>query len=521
MTEMENKKPVEQAADDVREVDLKRLLNAVLKKSWLIAIVAVVCAIIAYLWTFYFVTPQYQSSAMFYVNNSNISMGDASFSITTGDLSAAKSLVNSYIVILETRETLLDVADYSGVARSVEELRSMITAASVNDTEIFKVVVTGPNPAETEKIANAVAYILPKRISGIIEGTSAKVVAAAVVPTAPSTPNYASNTTKGLLLGAVLAAAVIVLLQIFDVSIRSEDDITRICKHPVLASVPDMTTPTKGGYYGYGRQKRQTAAGRTAEPVLIGGEVSFAASEAYKLLRTKLQYSFADDNHSRIIGVSSALTGEGKSLTAVNLAYTLSQLDKRVLLIDCDMRRPSLSVKLPIKKQPGLSGYLSGLNNMEDTIQRCGIKDEENAFQVMASGHNPPNPIELLSSSRMTRLLKKLQDHFDYIILDLPPVGEVSDALAVAHQTDGVLLVVRQNYCDRVSMSAAVRQFEFVGARILGVINNGVTEGTTYYSKQKRREYANARYSKSRTGRFLNVDDSARNRSKKVNSGEK
>ncbi len=482
-----------------REVDLKRLFRAVWQRIWLVGIAAVLCAVIAFLGTFFFVTPQYQSSAMFYVNNNSLSVGDTSFSVTAGDLTASKDLVNSYIVILKTRTTLNDVIDYAGVDRSYSELKGMISAASVNSTEIFRVVVTSPDPEEADRIADAIAYILPKRISGIIEGTSAKVVDAAVVASSPSSPSYSKNAIMGFLLGFVVCAAIIVLRELMDTTVRTEEDIEQSCKHPILAAVPDMTASGKGGYYyGYGSKNktgaRVGASRQGAQPALIGSEISFAAAEAYKLLRTKLQFSFADDNKCRIIGVSSALTGEGKSLSSVNLAYTLSELDKRVLLIDCDMRRPSLAAKLSIEKSPGLSSYLSGQSELAPLIQKCGIKDHENAFSVLAAGRTPPNPTELLSSARMSKLLQSLRETYDYIILDFPPVGEVSDAMAVAKQTDGILLVARQNYCNRSVFAAAVRQFEFIGAKILGVVYNCATEHTGGYYKKKYYKRYQARY---------------------------
>lgn len=503
MNEYKNEQNVEM------EVNVQRLVGIVWQKKWLIILVAVLSAIIVFLGTFYLITPKYESSAKFYVNNSSLSVGDASFSITSSDITAAKSLVDSYIVILQTRESLNDVIDYAGVTRTYEELKNMITAASVNSTEIFEVVVTSEDPLEAERIAEAIAYILPKRISSIIEGTSAKVVDAAVVPVTPSSPSYALNTLVGLVIGFVLAVAVIVLRQIFDITIHEEDDVTHNAKHPILASIPDMAAPTKGGYYyGYGNNKKKShkkTVSTNKEPTLVGSDISFAASEAYKLLRTKLQFSFAGEGDSRVIGVSSALTGEGKSLSSVNVAYTLSQLDKRVLLIDCDMRRPSLAAKLPIAKVPGLSNYLSGQSGLNDLFQFCGIPGEEKAFTVIAAGRNPPNPVELLSSPKMSRMLAALREHFDYIILDLPPVGEVSDALAIAKQTDGMLLVVRQNYCNRIAFSSAVRQFEFVGARILGFVYNCVTENSGSYGKKYYKKYYNRSY-----GRYAAAERHAR-----------
>ena len=481
MKEKETKK------DEVIEIDFKRLLDAVVHKAWLVGIVAVVCAVLTFLGTFFFVTPMYESSAIFYVNNNALSVGDASFSLSTGDISAAKSLVDSYIVILKTRTTLNDVIDYSGVDRSYGELKNMISAASVNDTEIFEIIVSSEDPVEAEQIANAIAYILPKRISSIIEGTSAKIVDTAIVAGKPSSPSYTRNTLIGFLAGLALTMAVIVLREVFDISIHTEDDIQRCCNHPVLAAVPDMTAPGKGGYYG-NSGRRRTSGGADTQ-ILVGSGINFAASEAYKLLRTKIQYSFAGDKTCRVIGVSSALTGEGKSLTAVNLAYTLSQLNNKVLLIDCDMRRPSLPDKLPIQKKPGLSGFLSGQAQEQTMFQFCGIPGDEQAFHVVAAGQIPPNPVELLSSTRMSAMLKQLREMYDYIILDLPPVGEVTDALAVVKETDGVLLVVRQNYCNRVALGETVRQFEFMGSKILGVIYNCASDSSNGYGKKYYKKY--------------------------------
>ena len=478
------------------EIGFNRIFAALWHRMWLIILIAILCAALTFALVFYLVAPQYEASAMFYVNNSDISVGDTQLNLTAGDITAAKDLVDSYIVILNTRTSLNEVIAYAGVDVSYSELRDMITAEPVESTEIFQVVVTSTNPAEAEKLANAISYILPQRIDSIIEGTSARIVDAAVMPTRPSSPNYVNSTVLGFLVGLIVMVAVVILQEVFDITIRVEEEVAQVCNHPVLAAVPDMGAPSKGSYYyyGYGNHKKRnapkhTANNHSAAPVLFGSNISFAASEAYKLLRTKLQFSFVDESKSHVIGFSSALSGEGKSLTAVNLAYTLSQLDKKVILIDCDMRRPTLAEKLSIRKLPGLSGYLTGQHKLEEIIQDCNLKKEEDAFQVIAAGQNPPNPIELLSSDRMTKFLQLLRQRYDYIILDLPPVGEVSDAMAVAKETDGMLLVVRQNYCDRLVLKDAARQFEFINARILGVVYNCASENTGRYGKGYYKRY--------------------------------
>jgi capsular exopolysaccharide synthesis family protein len=410
------------------------------------------------------------------------------FSISTGDISASKSLVKTYIVILNSRETLNDVIDYAGVNRTYSQVKGMIQAEAVDSTEVFQVTVTSDDPEEAERIADAIAYILPKRISKIIQGTTAVVVDSAILPTRSSAPNYTQNTLLGFLAGFVGIIAALIIMELMDNTIRQEDDIAQISSHPILAAVPDITAPSKSS--AYGRKTGKTEETAKPDVPLIGGEIPFTALESYKLLRTKLQFSFAEGDGCRVIGVTSALSGEGKSLTSINLAYSLSELGKRVILIDADMRRPTLAKKLSIKNEPGLSSCLTGQRDLNNLLQNCGIAGNEKAFRVIAAGQNPPNPVELLSSNRMDVMLETLRKHYDYIILDMPPVTEVSDVLAVANKLDGVLLVVRHNMCNRTVLNSTVRQLAFVNAKVLGVVYNGVNEeGEGYFKKYYRRYY--------------------------------
>ncbi len=469
------------------ELDIKRIALTLVRKWWIIAIVGALCAAIAFVWTFYYITPQYKSSTKFYVNSSTVSIGDVNVGLSMGDLSAAQELVNSYIVILQSRETLNEIVDYAEVNISADALRGMISANSVNGTEVFEVVVTHPNPYVARDLAYAVAKVLPNRIGNIIDGTSAKVVEWPVVPGGPSSPSYSRNTIIGLLAGAMASVLVIFLYVVFDITIRSDEDIQRICDAPVLAAVPDMTSRSKGGYY-YNTDKKRIPSG-DKEGSMVGANVSFAAMEAYKLMRTKLQFSFVDEQKCHVIGVCSAMAGEGKSVTSVNLAYSMAQLDKRVLLIDCDMRRPSLNIKLGLKKIPGLSNYLTRQVQEQEAIQKYG--DEEANFDVICAGRNPPNPIELLSSLRMKTILEEFREKYDYIILDLPPIEEVSDALVASKLVDGTLLVVRQNYCNTHALSGAVKQFDFVESRILGIVLNCSSDKGARYYKNRYRGYRN------------------------------
>lgn len=212
----------------------------------------------------------------------------------------------------------------------------------------------------------------------------------------------------------------------------------------------------------------------------IGNNLSFAAAEAYKLLRTNLEFSLPSGKKCRIFGVTSALRGEGKSTTAVNIAYTMAQTGERVLLIEADMRLPTLAKRLRVKQRPGLSNLLVGQCNGNEVLQRSGLIED---LWVITAGDIPPNPAELLGSEPMAVTLKAMTDFFDVIVVDLPPVTAVSDALILARQLEGLIVVVRQDYCDRAALDDVVRQLRFANAKILGFVMTGAD---TQQKKYKR-----------------------------------
>jgi len=210
----------------------------------------------------------------------------------------------------------------------------------------------------------------------------------------------------------------------------------------------------------------------------IGSNLTFAAAEAYKLLRTNLNFSLPEVNGCKIIGVTSALRGEGKSTTSVNIAYTMAQTGHKVLLLEADMRLPTLSKRLRVASAPGLSNLLAGQCGGNDILQKSGLLPN---LWVTTAGDLPPNPAELLGSGNMEVTMKALADIFDVIIVDLPPVTAVSDAVVVSKMVQGMIVVVRQDYCDRASVDEVVRQLRFVDAKILGFVMTGAnTQAKTY-----------------------------------------
>ena len=212
----------------------------------------------------------------------------------------------------------------------------------------------------------------------------------------------------------------------------------------------------------------------------LGNNLSFAAAEAYKLLRTNLNFSIPNGNGCKIIGVTSALKGEGKSTTSVNIAYTMAQEGGKVLLIECDLRLPTLAKRIQVNAAPGLSNFLVGECTSNDILQKSGIKSN---LWVVTAGDIPPNPAELLGSENMKTTIQTLKEYFDVIILDLPPLSAVSDALIVSKLVHGMVLIVRQGYCDRRSIDEAIHQLRFADAKILGFVMTGANTLSKNYKR--------------------------------------
>lgn len=213
--------------------------------------------------------------------------------------------------------------------------------------------------------------------------------------------------------------------------------------------------------------------------------LKFTATEQYKLLRTNLSFILPEGEKCPVIGITSSTRGEGKSTTAINLAYVLAENGSRVVLIDGDMRLPSVARKMRIKGNPGLTNLLMKKELSIDAFA-CELLD---TFYVIPSGPIPPNPSELLGSQRMTDVLNTLKEEFDYIVIDLPPVNIVSDALSVSGLISGMVVVVREEYTEKKELESCIRQLRLSNVNLLGFVMNDSKSSDGSYSKYKKNRY--------------------------------
>lgn len=243
-------------SDEEETIDLLELAEYLWKRILMIAAAVLAGGVVVFVGTIFFVTPKYSSSVMLYVNNSTVSLGNTSVSISGSDLTASRNLVETYLVILTSRETLEEVISEAKVPYTYTQLEDMISAEAVNSTEVFKVTVTSEDPQEASRIANTIVKVLPIRIKTIVDGSNAVCVDSAIPDEVPVSPNVTCNTAIGAIAGLVLSCGFYIIRFLMDIEIHSESYLLKTYPNiPLLTIIPNVNAPVHhygGYYYGYG-----------------------------------------------------------------------------------------------------------------------------------------------------------------------------------------------------------------------------------------------------------------------------
>ena len=362
------------------------------------------------------------------------------------------------------------------------------------------------------------------RLKGL-RTSNIRVVDRARVPVRPSSPNKKKNLILALLLGLGGGVGLAFLFDLLDNSVKTSEDVERYAGLPTLGVVPKFSLEGANKAYSYGRRLRagkapaQLEAGTTKTEEIDTaaveadmGAASFVAevekaehpgsielvphffpnsrlAESYRSIRTALLLSSAD-NPIKTVAVTSAMPGEGKTVSVANLAVTLAQSGKTVVVVDADLRRPRQHRLFKVKNTYGLTTYLTDSVEIKDVVKSTEIP---NLFLINA-GPVPPNPAELLGSDRMARFIRMMADESDYVLFDLPPMLEISDALVLGAKVDGLVLVVHGDKTSREALRKAREKLDMLKVRTLGVIINNVTvpHHGAYYYKDYYHRYHNS-----------------------------
>ncbi len=423
--------------------------------------------------TTYTATPMYKSESQVFVSTPANSLDIAS--LATGS-SFSQQRVKSYAQIVNSPLTLSAVIEALRLDISAQDLSKRVSASAPLDTVLISISVTDSSPSRAAEIANeiarqfkVVASDLEMRSIDLDAPVKISIVRRAVPAEAPFTPRVKVNYFLGIIFGFALGLMLSGIRKVLDMSIKNEDDLSGL---PLLSAI---------GFDSAADEKPLiTDLGRYA-----------ARTESFRTLRTNVKY-IVPNIPAKVIAVTSALPGEGKSTTAINLSISMAQGGQRVLLVEGDMRRPKVNSYLNLENaESGLSTILNHKKRISLVTLRDAIQNfEETRLDIMTSGPVPGNPSELLGSPKMAELLGVLRSRYDYVVFDTPPLLPVTDAAVIASQVDGVILVVHAGKTKKPQFQGCRAAVESVSGRILGVVLNKIPEKSGGYNYGYKYAYA-------------------------------
>lgn len=429
-------------------MQLSELLS-VIRQRWRLIAVCVVLAVAAAVAVTLTTTPVYEARARIYLSaeqTSGRSSGSV-FVLTSDDL-------DTYVSILDTPAVLDPLREELGLAPGHP---IQVSAETSGSTSILNITARAANGREAADVANEVGPQLGKvagEFSTLLKSSGQEVVSTPIqpasAPSRPVSPDPVRNIGLGLLAGLVLGLGLAFVRHALDTKVRGEEDIRAHSDAPMLAGLPAERTSAKG-------------------LISVEDDPHGRHAEAVRRLRTNLMFvDVTTGRHSFV--VTSAMPGEGKTTTAVNLALAMADSGRRTLLVDADLRNPSVAKTLGMEGSVGLTTVLLGEAPVHDVIQTWGSA----GMDVLPAGQVPPNPSELLGSAPMEALLTSLVREYDFVLIDSPPVVPVIDAVVIERLTGGLLMVVGVDRTRKKDLVSALKQLDTVGARVSGFARNFV-----------------------------------------------
>lgn len=423
----------------------------VLRRNWLMIVACAVLGVLIGTFASLVVKPTYVAETKLFVAISN--------SGSVQDLQQGNTFtqarVQSYIETVDTPFVLQPVIDSLGLELSPAALANLVTATADLDTVIITISAEHSSPVQAAAIAQATGDSLVRSVDDLESPTEngsspvkLSVLTPATAPTEPSAPNGRLYVALGLLFGIAAGITGAILRARLDTRIRGEADLRRASDAPLLGGITLDSNAAR-------------------KPLITQVPSQSPRAESFRQIRTNLQFATVG-RASKAVLVTSSIPGEGKSTTATNLAIAISQAGQSVALIDADLRRPRVHEYLGLERNAGLTTALIGRADVDDLLQPWG----PDRLYVLTAGQVPPNPSELLGSAAMHGLITRLEDQFDAVVIDAPPLLPVTDAAVLAQRVGGVVMVVGTSRVSSTSVQKSLGHLEMVGADLLGIVMN-------------------------------------------------
>lgn len=453
-------------------MELRDYLRILRKRAWLIAVAALLCPAAALI-SSNATTPVFQGTAKLLVVAKTDPEGGTA-SAYEGTL-LSQQLVKSFAQILESRATAEAALRLDPQPFTPQELQKRIHAEPVTDTLLIDLTVEDTNPLRARRLTNSVARAFIRAVPRLQSGSALRVslVESALTPGTPIRPRTRLNVALGLLLGLILGVGLALLREFLDRSVKTPEELEVAAGVPVLGTIP----PFKA----------------SRQPIPVAEQPRTAVAEAFRKLRTNFAF-LGVDREGLCCVITSPSAADGKSTVAANLSIAIAQTGQRVVILDADLRKPTLHKVFDLPQRVGTTTVLLDKADLHDAIQFLG----PDLPAVLTSGPLPPNPSELLGTHRMEELLTELRATYDVVLIDCAPLLPVADPMVVSRFADGILLVARAGTTTRDQVQAAKLAISKAGATTFGTVLNAtaITEGDqpayySYYGESGRKQSPN------------------------------
>lgn len=427
---------------ETMSINLRDLFTLIKKKLWIIAVVGLVFGIVTAGVNQFLLKPVYQATTTI-ITNKEIDEEMAQMS-TSDDFNFSQKMAVTYSNIITSKVVLDQVISNLNLNIDYDDLKGIVDVDTVDNTQIIEINVVYGNPTMAAKICNEIPTVFEKEVKRITKASGVEVIDKATVPKDHIRPRKTVNTIIAVLMGIMVSTAIIIMRAILDRTIKTTKDIEKYFDYNILGVVS--------------RQKKNLLFIKDMDRKNIG-------YEEFVKIRTNIQYANIDED-LKVILFTSTNKDEGKSTLSLNTAYKFSELeDTKVLLIDCDFRNPSIHRIMNMSNSKGVIDVLMGKEDLKNSIEK--VNDN---MEVLFAGKIPQNPSEILSSKKMKTLVEMLREEYDYIFIDTPPAGVVSDCSILSRYSDGVIYIMASKDSDIDYIKESINGLK--GAKIIGCILN-------------------------------------------------
>jgi len=446
-------------------IDMKKILNIILSKKIFIALIILLSLVVGYFYSYYYKKPQYNSSVTVLLTGDE-AQGEKQ--VTQTDLNLNSGLISTYGSIAKSANVLSKVIENLGLDISVQNLQKNLTVAEIKNTQFLKITVENSNPETAMKIANEISKVFVEQIKTIYNIQNINIIDTAEISNTPCNINHIKDMAIALMAGIFASGVLILILYILDDTIKSEKDIPVNLKLETIGTIPNTN--------------------KTNNELIIETDPKSYIVECLKTTRTNILYA-SNINKKKAILFTSAREKEGKSFIVNNIAVAFAQANKKVLIVDTNLRTPKgRSQIFENQTGEGLSDFIKEITeNKLENLEKAKKYIKETKIpnlHILESGTIPPNPSELLSSTNMRNLLELLKSMYDLVLLDGTPSMIVSDSIALSTMVDSTILIAENKVSKINELKKTKRQIQDVGGKIMGVIlNKSDVQHNKYYGK--------------------------------------